>query len=304
MQNEAEVGHRSFRGTLAGLFACIIWSTSILAMSVLAPAFQPLRAAGYEMLMAGVFLLVIAGYQGNLRKILLHSLSCNLICGTLWVLNVTLVWFAVALARNSGELLVVGLLNYLWPAFTLLLAIPILKKHPTWWLIPGLIFVIAGIVIGKLSTATAVSISELSGNLNLAAYGVAILDALAWGFYSNFSRKLSNPAGASAVPFYMIAGGIVLVLASLLIDQPVKAIFIDWLILTVWALSSGLAYLGWDVGMRKGNIIAISSSSMLIPLFSTIITATMSGFGLSAELVLSATLVVAGSVICRKGVIK
>lgn len=54
--------------------------------------------------------------------------------------------------------------------------------------------------------------------------------------------------------------------------------------------------------MRFGNVVTISTLSMFIPLFSTIITAVMSNHGLSPLLMVSAGLVVAGSTICRKGV--
>jgi drug/metabolite transporter (DMT)-like permease len=55
--------------------------------------------------------------------------------------------------------------------------------------------------------------------------------------------------------------------------------------------------------MRFGNVVTISTTSMLIPLISTIITAHISGHGISTLLLISAGLVVIGSRVCRRGVV-
>jgi drug/metabolite transporter (DMT)-like permease len=78
---------------------------------------------------------------------------------------------------------------------------------------------------------------------------------------------------------------------------------LDWLLLVGWSCAAAVAYLFWDVGMRFGNVVTISTTSMLIPLLSTIITAYMSGHGISTMLLISAGLVVIGSRVCRRGVV-
>jgi drug/metabolite transporter (DMT)-like permease len=216
--------------------------------------------------------------------------------------NLVFFWLAVGAVRTKGELLIVGLINYLWPSFTLLLAIPILNKRPTWWLIPGLLAVIGGIFIAVLSTNPGVSVTTLLHEINLTAYLFACIDALAWGLYSNLSRKLSHPEGGSSVPLYMLFTSFILLVWSSFNHLEYSPTIKDWCLLVGWALSSGLAYLFWDIGMRKGNVITISTTSMLIPLLSTVITAVLSGMGLTVEIFVAATLVVAGSTICRRGV--
>jgi drug/metabolite transporter (DMT)-like permease len=208
----------------------------------------------------------------------------------------------VSAVANPAELLVVGLLNYLWPSFTLVLAIPLLGKQPTKWLPLGLLIVFAGIVLAKFSTSPNASFSELFESLNVVAYSCAVLDALAWGVYSNLSAKLSHPAGASGVPIYMVVASLLLLSVSQVIEPPSSPATSDWCLLVGWALASGLAYLSWDVGMRKGNVVTISVVSMLIPLFSTVITALLSGSGLTLYLLVAAALVVAGSALCRRSV--
>jgi drug/metabolite transporter (DMT)-like permease len=290
------------QGTAAGLLACAIWSPAILAMNVIGAAFGPLRAVGLELSIAGVVLFLSSWIRGDLKGILLHSYRCHLVCGSFWILNFTLSWLAVSFVHSSGELLVTGLLNYLWPSLTLLLAIPILGKRATWPLIPGLVAVFIGLLIAKLATAPSGEFWEAITHLNPWAYSLAVLDALAWALYSNYSRKLSNPKGASAVPAYMLVGGILLLIISARIEVPSSPLASQWVLLIGWSLGSALAYLFWDVGMRFGNVVTISTTSMFIPLLSTIITAAASGHGLTPTLVVAAALVVAGSALCRRGV--
>jgi drug/metabolite transporter (DMT)-like permease len=232
-----------------------------------------------------------------------HSRMSYLVCGVFWFLNLTLSWLAFASVNSSGELLVAGFLNYLWPSLTLVLAIPILHQRATWWLLPGLSCVLTGLVLGKIATAPPDATEQALTHLNLAAYSLAIADAIAWALYSNFSRKLSNPQGASAVPMYMLVTSAALLLASVYSEQPLHANTSDWFLLFGWSLAAALAYLFWDIGMRFGNVVTISTISMFIPLFSTIITALVSGHGLSSPLILAAALVVVGSSICRRGVV-
>ncbi len=291
------------QGTFAGVIACLIWSAAILVMNLLGTAFGSLYAAGLELAIAGVLLAFSAWMRGDLRRIGMHSHLCHLVCGVFWLLNVTLSWIAVALVHSKGELLVTGLLNYLWPSLTLLLAIPILKKQANWWLMPGMAAVIIGIVTGKVATAPEGATQDALMHLNPWAYSFAVLDAIAWALYSNYSRKLSNPQGASAVPFYMIIGSVLLLTASGLSEESRNPLLFDWALLVFWSIAAALAYLFWDIGMRFGNVVTISTTSMLIPLLSTILTAYVSGHPISISLIVAAGLVVVGSRICSRGVV-
>jgi drug/metabolite transporter (DMT)-like permease len=292
----------SLRYTLAALVPCIVWSSAVLVMHHLSAPFGPVRGAGLEYGIAGIILSGIGFFRGTNGRIWSHSSRCLFVCGTFWFLNVTLAWLAFAAAKSSGELLVAGLLNYLWPALTLLLSIPILGKRPHKILAVGLVVTLAGIVVGKVATASTETAVDAFSRINPVCYSLAILAAIAWALYSNLARKLSNPEGASAVPLYMVVTGVVLLIASSWLAEPYGATGGDWLIMTGWAVGAAVAYLFWDIGMRFGNVVVISTMSMLIPLVSTVITAVASGHGITLPLVGAAALVVFGSDLCRKGV--
>jgi drug/metabolite transporter (DMT)-like permease len=290
------------RYTLAALVPCIVWSSAVLVMHHLAAPFGPVRGAGIEYAISGIILFGFGFFRGTNGRIWSHSSRCLLVCGTFWFLNVTLAWLAFAAAKSGGELLVAGLLNYLWPALTLLLSIPILGKRPHKILAFGIVITLAGIVLSKVATASADTAFDAFSRINPVCYSLAVLAAIAWALYSNLARKLSNPEGASAVPLYMVVTGVVLLIASSWLAEPYGAIGSEWFIMIGWAVANAVAYLLWDIGMRFGNVVVISTMSMLIPLVSTVITAVASGHGITLSLVGAAALVVFGSDLCRKGV--
>lgn len=288
--------------TLLGVIACVVWSSAVLIMSVLAQRFGMLRAAGLELSLGGVILLIATAIRGDSRSLLRHSARCYLVCGSMWIANLILAWTAVATAKTGGQLLVVGLINYLWPSLTLLLAIPILDKRATWWLPPGLVAVTAGIALGKIATTPEVTLSGLVSDFNTLSYLCAALDAIAWALYSNFSRKLSNPDGSSPIALYMTTAGVMILGASYISNPDLTPSWGSWLLMFSWSSIAALSYLFWDIGMRRGNVITLSTTSMLIPLFSTLITAIFSGHGISLSIAISGALVVVGSWICKRGV--
>lgn len=288
--------------TLLGVIACVIWSSAVLIMSVLAHRFGMLRAAGFELVLGGIILVIATIVRGDIPSVLCHSWRCYFVCGGMWIANLTLAWTAFATAKTSGQLLVTGLINYLWPSLTLLFAIPILGKRATWWLAPGLVAVTVGIALGKIATAPEVTLSALVTDFNAISYLCAALDALAWALYSNFSRRLSNPDGSSPIALYMTTAGVLILGASFIANPDLNPSWGSWFLLFSWSAVAALSYLFWDIGMRRGNVITISTTSMLIPLISTIITAVLSGHGISLSIVISGALVVVGSVICKRGV--
>ena len=68
-------------------------------------------------------------------------------CGSLFVLYMLALYLALGLAAGRRQVLEIGLMNYLWPAFTLLLAPVVLKKKAGLILIPGTLLALAGVFL-------------------------------------------------------------------------------------------------------------------------------------------------------------
>ena len=302
-----EKDQQSLSATSGGVLACLIWGSSIAVMGVLAKPLGPLSACGYECLIAGIILMAAVIIRGKQRQLFLHSLRYYLICGGFWLTNFTLAWVAVSMVHNSEQLVVVGMFNYLWPVLTLLGAVFILGNKAHFPVIPGIIVTIAGLILSKavlleLPLAEAIMhIIDLFDD-NPLAYLVAALDALAWALYSNLSRKLSNPQGASAVPIFMLAAAMILISAAQLQGEvPIWSLY-NFSVLLLWSIASAVAYLVWDIGMRWGNVVFISSASMLIPLLSTVITCYINHIPITGGIVIASLCLVGGALLCKQGV--
>jgi drug/metabolite transporter (DMT)-like permease len=96
-------------------------------------------------------------------------------------------------------LLEVALINYLWPAATILLSLPLLRRRGTCWLPVGAALALSGMFL-VLTPGASVSwtgfVERLLGNP--AAYLLALVGALAWAFCSNLARRWSEPGGDGA----------------------------------------------------------------------------------------------------------
>ena len=284
------------QGTLTGLVPYAIWSCAVLAMNQLATRFNALWAAGLELGLAGCILVGIAWMRGGAisARPPLASMSHQL-----W--NVLARQPDTELARPRSSSQQRRALGYGAPKLPVALSHPRSRDSNPYQKsdVVARAWPLLGLTLGKVATAPEGATHEAMLHVNPLAYSLAILDAIAWALYSNFSRKLSHPLGASAVPLYMLVTIAILLTASTLSETPLFPSLSDWALLMTWSVATALAYLFWDIGMRFGNVITVSTISMLIPLFSTVITAALSGHGISSTLITAAALVVAGSFLCR-----
>lgn len=298
---------QSLTATSGGVLACLIWGSSIAVMGILARPLGPLSACGYECLIAGLILICAVIIRGKPLDLFMHPLRYYLICGGFWLINFSCAWLAVSMVNDPEQLVVVGMFNYLWPILTLLGSLLILGKKAHFLVFPGIVVTIAGLILSKAVLLqlplgeSVLHIVSLFGD-NPGAYLVATIDALAWALYSNLSRRLANPQRASAVPLFMLIAAVILISAGYLKGEVPHWSVSNISVLFVWSIASAIAYLAWDIGMREGNVVAISSFSMLIPLLSTLITCIINQIAITAGIVAASLCLVGGALLCKWGV--
>ena len=267
--------------------------------------FGPLTAAGVEFSVAGTILLISTFARREISALFIHPLKYYLVCGVFWAVNIILFWLAISSASSDAQLVVIGLLNYLWPAFTYVGAVIVLRKRFSFLLVAGLLLAVGGAFVSKFAIGTNLSVLDaidLKSDFNLYAYSMITIGAISWALYSNYSKLLAHSHGASAVSLFMVGAGVPLFLIGRLSGEASSAELVPTILLICWGGLSAISYVLWDLGMRRGNVLAISSAAMFIPLFSTIFTALFSDAELSWLVVLAALLVVSGAWICRKSV--
>ncbi|MBI5386222.1 MAG: aromatic amino acid DMT transporter YddG [Verrucomicrobia bacterium] len=290
--------------TASGLAAILLWSTTFAVARSLAERVGTLTAAASVYLVAGVLFLVQVWWaKVPLTRCLKLPRRYLLGCGFLFVLCTTSVYLAVGLAKDREQVLEIALVNYLWPAGTVVLSVLILNKQAQWLLLPGTALGLAGMFL-VMTQGARVSWTSFWEHFqsNPAAYLFALMAALSWAFYSNLARRWAGPNQGGAVELFMPVTGLVLLVMRLLSPETTswsgQAVGEAGLLGAITALSYGL----WDVAMRRGNLLLVAACSYFTPLLSTLVSCAYLQVKPGPRLWIGCLLLVAGSLLSWRSV--
>jgi drug/metabolite transporter (DMT)-like permease len=286
-------------GTASGLAAVLLWSATMALTRSLSEQVGPLTAGASVHLIAGFLSLAwLACAPGSIGRLARLPRRYLLGCGSLFACYMLALFLGVGLAADRVQVLEVGLLNYLWPALTILLSVPILGKTASLLLVPGTLLASAGIILA-FTQGTDLSWHTLASNLasNPAAYGLGLAAACSWALYSNLTRRWAGTERQGAVDLFLPATGLVLLVLALGFRE--SATWTDRAVLEATGLGSvtWTAYRCWDLAMRKGDVVLVSACSYLTPLLSTLLSCFYLGVSPGAGLWMGCLLVVVGSLL-------
>jgi drug/metabolite transporter (DMT)-like permease len=266
-------------------------------------------AAGLIYLLSGVLSVALSLFMlrfklGGLRFSARHTLFC----GGAFALYMLCLYLSVGMARTRAQVIEVGLLNYLWPALTLLFSVPILNNRARVWIAPGIITALAGVYLASVTVNNlSFSFSGFISNVqsNAAPYALASAAAVLWALYSNLARKWASEANSLSVPVFLLLSGILLEAPAMFFPEK-----------SVWSAGAALelalivlfpcitAYILWDWAMRRGNMILVASFAYFTPLLSTVATGLYLGVPLTAGVWTACALVTVGAIICKLSIIE
>lgn len=259
------------RNTWGGLAAILLWSSTVALARRISEQLGPLTAGAAVFLAAGLLLTAQWAWKEQsftpLRKLPRKFLYG---CGALFVIYSILLFLALGLAANRSQTMEIGLLNYLWPSFTLLFSLFLLGNRARISLIPGTLLALFGVFL-VLTEGNSVTWSSFSASFmsNPVSYGLGILAAIVWGLYSNLSRRWGNSRSGGAVLLFTLATGIAFGLIRLLRPESGRWTLRALVEVAVLASATAVAYLFWDLAMRKGDMVLVVACSYLTPFFST-----------------------------------
>ena len=290
--------------TGSGLGAILLWSATFAFARSLSEQVGPLTAGAAAYLIGGFFCLLRLAWSAKPFSLFLNLPRPYLFgCGSLFIVYTAMIYLAVGLAKDRAQMLEIALINYLWPAMTVLLSLPLLKKQASLWLLPGTALALTGVVL-VMTQGAHMSWAAIRDHLqsNPAAYALALAAAVSWAVYSNLTRRWSTPESDGAVELFMPVTGLVLLGLRLLTTEPT-----GWSLQAVGEASglaaiTTLAYLLWDVAMRKGNLLLVVAFSYFTPLLSTLVSCAYLGVSPSPKLWIGCVLLLAGSVVTWRSV--
>jgi drug/metabolite transporter (DMT)-like permease len=291
------------RGTVQGILALLFWGSTIAFSRSLTEKLGTLTSASYIFLLAGTLSCAYLVVSRRFQMVIRVSRAYLFGCGTLFVVYMASLYLAIGTAVNRLQVLEVGLVNYLWPSLTLVMAIPVLKRKARFTLIPGCLLGFGGVLFASAQFGE--SWETFVGNLstNWSPYMLAFVAAVCWALYSNLTRRWAREAESGAVPLFLLASGLVLLGLRILFPERTEWTSQSILELAYMAIfSSILAYAFWDAAMRRGNATLVASVSYLTPLLSITIGSIYLGVGTGWNLWAGCLLVIVGSVTCKLSV--
>jgi drug/metabolite transporter (DMT)-like permease len=285
------------RSSLLGIAAILLWSATVALARSISERIGPLTAGaavylGGSALLAGS-LLARRRSLGVLRQLPARYLFG---CGALFVLYTLSLFLGLGLAASRPQAIEVALLNYLWPALTILFSLVLLGKRATLGLIPGSLLALAGVCL-VLAQGAAISWRSFSANLlsNPAAYGLGALAAVTWALYSNLTRRWGGSDSQGAVLLFTLGTGLAFLLMGRI--HPEAGAWGARVAAEVacLALATAAAYVFWDIAMREGDMVLVASCSYLTPFFSTVVSCLYLRVWPTLSLWVGCLLIIAGS---------
>jgi drug/metabolite transporter (DMT)-like permease len=282
-----------------GFIAILLWSTTVALVRSLAEQIGPLTAAasvyGISSFLCFALLFGKRNWAKNIKQLPRKYIGLG---GAFFVLYMLFLFMAVGLAANRHQVLEVGLLNYLWPALTILFSLFFLNKKSNLLLIPGTLLALVGVFL-VLTQGITISWTSFIENLgsNPIAYSLGLTAAITWALYSNITRRWAENHDSGALAIFMPATALVFFLILFIRPEskPWSAQAAGEVILL--GVITALAYELWDVAMRKGNVVLVAAFSFWTPFFSTILSCIYLKVAAGISLWLGCILIVIGSLL-------
>jgi drug/metabolite transporter (DMT)-like permease len=279
--------------TACGLVAILLWSTAAGLIRSVSERFGPLGGAALIYTLGAVLLFVLLG-----RPRVRSTSWFYLIMGSaLFVAYEVCLSLALGYASNRNQAIELGVVNYLWPCLTVLLAIVMNGQKARWMIVPGTALALFGIlwVVSGNGLSLATVVTHVSSNP--VSYSLAVGCAITFALYCNVTRRYAGGQNLVMLFFVLTAG--VLWLKYAASSEVIPAFTLNssaQLVAAGVAMAGGYAL--WNLGILRGNLTLLATASYSAPVLSSAFTALWLGAHLTAQFWQGAVLVTAGSLMC------
>jgi drug/metabolite transporter (DMT)-like permease len=280
--------------TLIGLTAVLFWSSNVGLIRSVCESFGAIGGVALIYTVAAIILFFTIG---------LPKLSSvpkpYLMWGSLLFVAYE-VCFAISIgyAQNGRQTIEVGMVNYLWPTFTMVFAIIFNRVPSNGWIIPGTLMALCGICL-VLAGDQGFDFQGMWKNilLNPLSYGLAFVAAIIWAAYCSVTVKLSS--GKNIVTLFFILTAIVLWFKYLWMGQAtIQFNESNTIILLFAAGALGLGYGAWNIGILNGNITLLAGASYFTPVLSAVFASIVLNTSLSMSFWYGVAMVTGGAILC------
>ncbi|MFP7009819.1 aromatic amino acid DMT transporter YddG [Klebsiella variicola] len=282
------------KATLIGLIAILLWSAIVGLIKSVSEGFGPVGGAALIYTCSAVLLLFTIGFP----KIQKFPVSYLIIGSVLFVCYELCLSLSLGFTHSGRQAIEVGMVNYLWPSMTILLAVIVNRQKTSPLIIPGVILAIVG--IGRvLGGDGGFSLTEMMNNVmdNPLSYGLAFSGAVIWAIYCVVTQRIAQ--GNNGITLFFILTALTLWVKYLTSPQPeFNLSWHAWISLMLAAMAMGFGYAAWNVGILHGNVTVLAAASYFIPIISAVLAAFMLDSHLTLAFWQGTAMVSLGSLIC------
>ncbi|MFG6434659.1 aromatic amino acid DMT transporter YddG [Klebsiella quasipneumoniae] len=282
------------KATLIGLIAILLWSAIVGLIKSVSEGFGPVGGAALIYTCSAVLLLFTLGFP----KIKKFPVSYLIIGSVLFVCYELCLSLSLGFTHSGRQAIEVGMVNYLWPSMTILLAVIVNRQKTSPLIIPGVILAIVG--IGRvLGSDGGFSLTEMMNNVmdNPLSYGLAFSGAVIWAIYCVVTQRIAQ--GNNGITLFFILTALTLWVKYLTSPQPeFNLSWHAWISLMLAAMAMGFGYAAWNVGILHGNVTVLAAASYFIPIISAVLAAFMLDSHLTLAFWQGTAMVSLGSLIC------
>lgn len=284
----------SHKATLFGLLAIVLWSSVVGLIRSVSEGLGPVGGAAMIYSVGTLFLLVVMGIP-KLRE---FPRSYLIVGSLLFVAYEICLSLSLGYASNRMQAIEVGMINYLWPCFTVLMAILFNGQKARWWVIPGLLLSLLGIgwiMSGDGGWSPAQMLANVRSNP--LSYALAFSGAVIWAVYCNVTKRIAQ--GKNAVVLFITLTALALWLQYPFSNESGMHFTLP---VTLALLSAGIAmgagYAAWNVGILHGNMTLLATVSYFTPVLSAVFAAVVLSTSLTLSFWQGVAMVTTGSLIC------
>ncbi|CAI1126639.1 Methyl viologen resistance protein YddG [Serratia grimesii] len=284
----------SYKATFLGLLAILLWSSVVGLIRSVSEGLGPIGGAAMIYSVSAIFLLLVLRLP-NLR----HFPRAYLILGSvLFVSYEICLSLSLGYANTRLQAIEVGMINYLWPCFTVLMALVFNGQKAKWWLVPGLLLSLFGIG-WIMSGEGGWSPTQMLDNVrsNPLSYSLAFGGAVIWALYCNLTKKIAQ--GQNGVVLFITLTAIALWLKyAFSTESGMQFTLPVTLTLLCAGIAMGAGYAAWNVGILHGNMTLLATVSYFTPVLSAVFAALVLDTALTANFWQGVVMVTLGSLVC------
>jgi len=282
------------KATLIGLVAVVLWSSIVGLIRGVSESLGAVGGAAMMYSVASVLLLFTVGFPK-----ISEFPRRYLVWGSLLFVSYELcLALSIGYANSSRQAIEVGMVNYLWPAFTILAAIVFNRQQTNLLIVPGFLIAILGIC-WVLGGEQGLDLRGMTANIrnNPLSYGLAFTGALIWAAYCTVTTRIAG--GKNGITLFFMLTALALWAKYLAIGGESMVFSYHAMIYLVMAASAmGFGYAAWNVGILHGNVTILAGASYFIPVLSAALAAMLLRTPLSLSFWQGASMVCVGSILC------